>query len=107
MRALIFGGIGIVVILMMGYYDRYKRNSLLEKSQVAVGIFEGHSKGVGNSGYWITYVNRDGINVEKAVCYNPPKFLKKGDTVLIKYSIEDNLVVKIIDPFYMQKYKNR
>ena len=34
-------------------------------------------------------------------------FLKKGDTVLIKYSIEDPSVAEVIDFCYMKKHKGK
>lgn len=32
-------------------------------------------------------------------------FLEVGDTILIKYSVEDPTVVEVVDPCYMQKHK--
>lgn len=34
-------------------------------------------------------------------------FLKKGDTVLVKYSIEDPSVAEVIDFCYMKKHKGK
>ena len=33
-------------------------------------------------------------------------FLEKGDTVLIEYSIKDPSVAKVVDLYYMEKYKH-
>ena len=34
-------------------------------------------------------------------------FLEKGDTILIKYSVEDPTVIEVVDPCYMQKHKGK
>ena len=35
------------------------------------------------------------------------KMLDIGDTILIKYAIEDPKIIKIQDKYYMQKYKSK
>lgn len=45
-------------------------------------------------------------NTIKSEVYKKFEHLQKGDTVLIKYSIQAPSIIEVLDKYYMKKYKH-
>lgn len=95
----------IVGVVIARYVKNTRQENLLEDSQQTIAIFYSSSY-VRSTGYMSHFEY-----VAKGKKYNlrqPMKItsLEKGDTVLIEYSIKDPSVAKVVDLYYMEKYKH-
>ena len=93
--------------ISIGYYNKNKRQSLLaNNTKISFAIYDGNTV-VRNSGtisyFYLKLKNRI-ILIEELGKYG---FLSKGDTVLVKYSLEKPDVAKVIDFCYMKKHKGK
>ena len=103
--------IKVVIVIIIGnlvgfLIEFYKKNKLNGYSKNVTGIYtnliySAYSKKMYVYKY---YVNSKQL---KLISPNGNDQLEKGDTVLIKYSIEDPNVGKVIDFCYMQKHKGK
>lgn len=93
----------VSIALCIHFIKEKYRTSKLKNTQETWAIYISNSNTVGISGARFFFLNEKGkrINVlmNKSVKYDV------GDTVWIKYSLYDNTVAEVIDPYYMQKYK--
>ena len=99
---LIISGFGIC--LLLGFIFQIKRESKLKNSIEITGVVtyrdEYQTKGFG---VHVKYVVNDteynsGINCD---CRD----IEVGDTVLIKYAVEDPKLAVMVNKYYMQKYR--
>jgi hypothetical protein len=99
-----FLGALLFVSILFGIIRYNKRETLLKNSNSTFGILvRQYSKGK-NPNAVFTYKVKDKI-YEFNQIGNYTNF-KKGDTVLIEYAIEDPSVARVVDKYYMQKYKH-
>jgi hypothetical protein len=97
---------GFVLCLMLGLYFQNRRENKLKESIETYGIVTYRNKyltkGFGaNVKYSVKGIEYDrGIRCD---CRD----LDIGDTILIKYSVEDPKTVALVGKYYMQKYKHK
>ena len=105
-KKLIFlGTLVIIILLIYKIYNENRFDKLISKNtKDTIGFFShtNFSSKTGPHSNFIFYVKNKQMKLQIIGEY---KFLKKGDTVLIKYSNEDPSVAKVIDFYYMKKYK--
>jgi glucose uptake protein GlcU len=101
---------GLLVLLIIGvviarYVKNTRQENLLENSKQTIAIFH-ESNFVYRTGY-ISHFKYE-VKGKKYHLDQPMKIttLEKGDTVLIEYSIKDPSVAKVVDLYYMEKYKH-
>ena len=103
--------IGFCLFLTIGLYfsvkNKNRRAELLKgKTNQTTGIIIDKFVAA-NSGNVV--VIRFEVNSDvNEIWYNKKyEYLEKGDTILIKYSVEDPTVIEVVDPCYMQKHKGK
>ncbi len=86
------------------YYDN-RRNNLFKKSSIVKGILfeETHESVRTAHGQFYFFINHKKVKLKE---YSFFSHLKKGDTVLIEYAIEDPTVARVKDKYFMRKYKH-
>lgn len=109
-RKLLITSIGFILFfLLIVIIDNSKKTNRLQKLKVTKqnwGIYKGEVIGVGITGFNFEHYNEKGQQftlIDKTYFW----YLKEGDTVLLKYSIEDPSIGEVIDPCYMQKHKGK
>jgi hypothetical protein len=95
----------IFIGLTYNIYNDHKRQKLFQNSKNTIGILieESHSSQKFLVGYFYYYVGKKKFKIREKQNFS---HLKKGDTVLIRYAVEDPSVARVIDKYYMQKYKH-
>lgn len=95
----------IVGVVITRYVKNIRQDNLLEDSKQTTAIFY-ESNFVYRTGYISHFKYK--VNGKKYELNQPMKItsLEKGDTVLIEYSIKDPSVAKVVDLYYMEKYKH-
>lgn len=95
----------IFFALLFNLLNEHRKERLLQKSNSVIGLLqkEDHSSLKFNDGIFIFFVKN-----KKYIIRHKGDFshLKKGVTVLIEYAIEDPSVARVVDKYYMQKYKH-
>lgn len=89
------------MVIVIDITKKTVRRSKLRNYKEACAIYLKDIVGVGQYGSYYSFKNfknKEIIFLEQKVY----KSLHKGDTVLIKYSIEDSNIAEVIDPCYMQ-----
>jgi hypothetical protein len=99
-----FSVMGLLVIYQV---VRNERNSqLLKKSMkcpaVLTEILSGNGVRSSHAGTYTYVVKGDSYTYQEASNFN---MLKVGDTILIEYAVQDHSVARVVDKYYMQKYK--
>lgn len=97
---------GFILCLLLGLYFQIRRENKLKDTREVTAIIafrdKYHTKG------WDAVVNYEVKDMQYESGLNCDcRDLEIGDTVLIKYSIDDPEVVVMVDKHYMQKYKNK
>ncbi len=82
------------------YYDKQMEDTIETE---AFYIKNSHVYNFGPTSYYYYYVNYDKY---KGSFRDTDMFLKKGDTILIKYSRENPELSEVVNVYYMQKYKH-
>jgi len=99
--ALIFFGI------IWGVYHEIRRERLLGgETRLTKSILKHSYVSFRDGETSILNVLYDNQSIE-LMYYRKFDFLDKGDTILIKYSVEDPTVIEVVDPCYMQKHKGK
>ena|SRR6218665_1550565 len=95
----------LIVITYRGI-NEYRKDKALKNSKSTIGILsEIHTpKGVRDLNYGIIQYRVNGIQYETKSFKNY-SILKLGDTVQIEYAIRDNSIARVVDKYYMKKYK--
>ena len=96
-----------VLLFMMGIFliDHYKKNyreQKLRNTKQTWGIFVEEVIGVGRRGFYYRYYNEKGVKY-RFIDKTYYRHLKRGDTVLIEYSLDDYEVGRVIQPYYKRK----
>lgn len=97
----------LLVSIIIGFYNQNRREKLLKfNTKETHAIYDGFAivKNTGPESYFYFKVNDQKILTFELGKY---EFLQKGDTVLIKYSLEDPSVAEVIDFCYMRKHKGK
>lgn len=91
--------------IVYGIYNDNRRKQLFKNSLIVKGILleEIHESVRTAHGKFYFFVNHKKVKLKE---YSYFSHLKKGDTVLIEYAVEDPTVARVIDKYYMKKYKN-
>jgi hypothetical protein len=92
-------GIGFIYIFWREYYE----DKLLLKTKIGFieRIYNGAVRSPKNVDF-IYYVNGKKYGSNESGDYT---FMKIGDTILIEYAVKDNSVARVVDKFYMKKYR--
>jgi hypothetical protein len=94
-----------ITIIGISYniYNDNRRENLFMNSNVTKGILieEIHESVRTTHGEFNFYVKKNKIKLKE---YSYFSHLKKGDTVLIEYSIADPKVARVKDKYYMKKF---
>jgi hypothetical protein len=97
----------VIISILVGNLNKDRKKKLLSKNtQIVKGIFTRSFTQI-NTGIFSIFksqINHQEIYLE---IYDYRDFLFRGDTVLIKYSLEDPTVAEVIDFCYMQKHKGK
>lgn len=97
--------IGIIVFfsLLFNILNYYYRDELLKKSYSTIGIMiKDYSKGKNGSGTFEFLIKSKKHYFREIKDFS---HLKRGDTVLIEYAIEDPSVARVKDSYYMHKFQ--
>ncbi|MNJ86056.1 hypothetical protein D3C87_35390 [compost metagenome] len=95
----------IGIFIMYTFLKEKRDDRLLENSVEHFAILieinggNAHSPSSGDFKY---KVNNEEYEFNQSGDY---KFMQVGDTVLIEYAVEDHSVARVVDKYYMNKYK--
>lgn len=94
--------LGLILVFILAFYFQLRREEKLKNSKEVKAIIVSRSEAI-NGGALIRFkANSKLVKVQlKSGSY---KFAKPGDTILIRYAIEDPELVKVVDRYYMKKY---
>lgn len=70
---------------------------------LAILIEEHHGSERFRNGRFYFFVNKERFEIKE---FRNFKELTKGDTVLIEYSVEDPSVARVVDKYYMKRYRH-
>ncbi len=104
---LIFSSLIILSSIFHNFYTENRHNKLLFKNfKKTFAIYDDYNNSVKGKSFsnFYFYLKNKRIKFEEEGIYD---FLKLGDTVLIKYSIEDPNVAGVINFCYMKKHKGK
>jgi hypothetical protein len=104
MGILFFSFIGCFIVYT--FIREKKDNQLLEKSIKHFAILieiDGGNTHSPSSGDFKYKIDSKEYEFNQSGDYS---FMQVGDTVLIEYAIKDHSVARVIDKYYMQKYKH-
>lgn len=93
----------ILIIVYVKVRDTYRENALKESSLTSATIEYMGNKSRGPAKVNFNFVNSKGFTVNTSYYGNVNQCienLKKGDTILIKYSIEDNEIAQIVHCYW-------
>ena len=97
----------LLIFIIVGFFFKFlqekRYKALMSKTTRAKVIFI-ESFNSKNSGLCSIYSYS---NNKKILIHGGKEFLKKGDTILIKYSINNLEVAEVIDFCYMKKHKGK
>jgi len=97
----------LLLAVLIGNYNKNRKEKLLSSNtKIVTGIFERSYIQV-NTGMFLVFKSKVKNKAFYFEIYENLGFIKKGDTVLIKYSVEDPNIAEVIDFCYMQKYKRK
>ncbi len=100
-------GILILSIISYDFLEEANNKKLLSKNfKKTLAIYDDYNNSVKGKPFsnFYFYLKNTKIKFEEDGIYD---FLELGDTVLIKYSIEDPNVAEVIDFCYMKKHKGK
>lgn len=104
MKTIIFVLIFFGLAFIGAIYFQLKREEKLENTQDSIAIII--NKGKTTRGGATVYFEVNSERFESKIWGGDYSFLNIGDTILIKYAVEDPELVQVIDKYYMQKYKH-
>jgi hypothetical protein len=95
------------IALIVGFIFQIDRENKLKNNQIAKAIvIKKDNNHVMGYGVHVRFKVRDEEHVSKTPECDC-SMLDIGDTILIKYSIENPKIFKVVDKYYMQKYKEK
>ena len=99
----IFGAVFIVAITIAGYFSyRYFH---LRKRAETYGVYVRDNNLASSPLKYFKYKTETGVIYEAPNGYN--RYLNIGDTVWIKYSITDPMVIEVLDKDYLKYMKKK
>jgi len=101
-KYLVLASIFVFIVFMISRYKSGYRKQKLRNTKQTFGIFEGEVVGIGFTGFNYSYTNENGRNYTFIDKTNYGT-LKKGDSVLIEYSLDDYEIGRLIRPNYKRK----
>ncbi len=97
-------GVIIFLGLMLNFINENRKQKLLQNSNTTIGLLiEEYSKGKNPKGTFQFELKGKKYVIDHIGDFS---YMKKGDSVLLQYSIEDPTVARVKDRYYMKKYKN-
>jgi hypothetical protein len=94
-KHLIFFIIFLIAVLIIHFTKKNYRKTKLKNNNLTFALYERDINTIGMTGIICVYKNQYNKQVEVRISCNLN--LNKGDTILIKYSIEDNSVAQIVN----------
>lgn len=91
-----------LLAFLLAIYFQFERERKIKNAKQTTAIVD-----------WVSQTNRGGAKlhfylrnekINTNVWGGDFSFLKKGDTILIKYSVEDPELIELVDKYYMKKY---
>lgn len=98
-KYLVLASIFVLLVFMISRHKSEYRKHKLRNTKQTFGIFEGEVVGIGFTGFNYSYTNENGRNYTFIDKTNYGT-LKKGDSVLIEYSLDDYEIGRVIQPYY-------
>lgn len=99
--------LAFLIFVLTNYYLEKKEQKMLNNYFTTTAIvLEIHQPQVIHDSYSGTFQYEVGGKIYKFTEVGNFSFLKLGDTVEIKYAKENHAIAKVIDKFYMSKYRN-
>jgi hypothetical protein len=102
----------IILLFVAGIFNEYfskkRKDKLFSEATklIEVVLYEVNIQYSGGFTIWFKYtVNNK--EYEQQWARGAYTFLEKGDTILIEYSVEDPIVIEVVDPCYMQKHNGK
>jgi len=93
-----------VVAFVLAFYFQLERERKLENTKEAIAIVVSVGKTTtGGASVKYTIGKR---KISTTISAGDFKFLHSGDSILIKYSLEDPELIEVVDKYYMKKYKH-
>ncbi len=86
-------------IFLIDHYKKTYRKEKLRDTKQTWGIYVGEVVGVGFTGFNYKYYNEKGLEC-RFIDETNYRQLKRGDTVLIEYSVDDNEIGRVINIHY-------
>jgi hypothetical protein len=94
----------VILGLTLSYCYQLNVESKLKNSENTLAVVKWRSKALGKGhGVGVNFKIHEKVISTSMPC--PCQDLEIGDTVLIKYSVEDPEVAVMVDKYYMKKYK--
>lgn len=92
------------VFVLFDFYHEKKEERLLENSKIATAVLIKKKSGSVKSPASGRFVYR--VQGKKYEFSQPGNylFMNLGDSVSIKYAVEDHSVARVVDKYYMKKY---
>ncbi|OJX38802.1 hypothetical protein [uncultured Flavobacterium sp.] len=100
-------GLGLILlIIILSQISNHDYEKQMENTSETKAFYikNFHVKNFGPTSYYYYYVDH---HKYQGSFYDTDTFLKKGDTILIKYSKENPSLSEVVDKYYMQKYRGR
>lgn len=100
----------IIVLSLFGLafigaiYFQLRRENKLKNSVETIAIIRTKSNALNGGAKIYFFANKKRIEVH--LLSGTYKDYSIGDTILIKYAVEDPELVQVVDKYYMQKYKH-
>lgn len=95
----------VVIFIIYTFLKEKKDDKLLENNiehfAILIKINEGNTHAPSSGDFKYKIKNKE-YEFNQSGDY---KFMQVGDTVLVEYAVEDNSVARVVDKYYMQKYK--
>lgn len=93
-------GIFFIIVASLGFYFEYRREKKLEITDKTEAVISNLGKGT----YATVKYHVDNQELSSRLHCNCPE-LEVGDTILIRYSLQDPSTIALEKKFYMKKYK--
>lgn len=91
-------------LLGLGVYFQLRRDKKLEHSKQTVAVITWCGKAINGGAKISFYLNGNRINA--SILNGNYRDYSIGDSILIKYVVEDPELVEVVDKYYMKKYQH-
>lgn len=100
-------GLFFIIGFLKKDFDDKRTEKLLDGKTKTIKVVLHYAQMGFNSGFYVGCKFKINNAIEEVLIGTRHNFLQIGDTILIKYSVEDPILVEIVDPCYMQKHKGK